>query len=765
MSAEPIVGLQTTAGDAIPLQGVRAQGRLEGLVFEFTVEQRYRNGSPRNIEAIFTFPLPLHAVLLGVELEIGERRLAAVAIARQEATQRYEDALDDGDAAALVEFQGNGLYTVSLGNLMPDESATIRYRYTELLRASGDWLRIAIPTVIAPRYGDPADAGLDTVTTPESDLLTEYPFDLSLEVFGLPAKAWLRSPSHRIDVNRSPELARVTLQQRGFLDRDFVLEIDGGAPEATALVAPDGEGWVVVANPTLKLPSDESRPLALKILLDCSGSMAGDSITAAKRALLELLDQIGEGDHVSLTCFGTRHEFITDGLEAMTATARHRLGERVRAVDATLGGTEMGNALRAVLQQSTAPGIAADVILITDGEIHAIDRVVELAARSNHHLFAIAIGAAPNEALARRLADSTGGACEFVGPTDDAEAAILRTFRRLRSAPREIAEMTWPTLPDWTVTPSRTAFPGDSIPLYAGFMQHPAGQLTLRARDAAGQGHSIACTFVDTRSHRDLLPRLAAARRLASLSREDATALAVRHQLASEYTSFVVVAARAAGEQAATLPNTIRVAQMLAAGWGGTGVANVCFDVGAQSDAALRGLDRRIESCEERPDIVRSQQLPRDRRVSSEARASCEDTIWKPADPEPITTPSSGSPADDYFDPEWAGQLLNDELESGLKLPRTFSDLELPLCLEDWVLERLREIASCGAWSEAELVTAFLLWIIEAAFDAGDPEDYPALDKVHARLLRDHRPSHGALTAIRRSVMNEDNLFPPDARP
>ena len=42
-----------------------------------------------------------------------------------------------------------------------------------------------------------------------------------------------------------------------------------------------------------------------------------------------------------------------------------------------------------------------DIILITDGEIYDVEGVVNLAGRSRHRLFAIAIGAAPVEALAR----------------------------------------------------------------------------------------------------------------------------------------------------------------------------------------------------------------------------------------------------------------------------------------------------------------------------------------------------------------------------
>jgi len=73
----------------------------------------------------------MRAVLLGFDLEIGDRKLKAHAVARQEASEEYERAIDQGDTAALIEHDGHGLYTVSLGNLMAGENAVLRYRYAE----------------------------------------------------------------------------------------------------------------------------------------------------------------------------------------------------------------------------------------------------------------------------------------------------------------------------------------------------------------------------------------------------------------------------------------------------------------------------------------------------------------------------------------------------------------------------------------------------------------------------------------------------------
>ena len=100
---------------------------------------------------------------------------SAVVVEKKEAEGRYEKAIDRGDSAIMLERAGDGLCTLNLGNLMAGESATIRYRYAQLLRYEHGSVRIAVPTVIAPRYGDPAAAGLEPHQVPATDLARRVP--------------------------------------------------------------------------------------------------------------------------------------------------------------------------------------------------------------------------------------------------------------------------------------------------------------------------------------------------------------------------------------------------------------------------------------------------------------------------------------------------------------------------------------------------------------------------------------------------------------
>ena len=112
------------------------------------------------------------------------------------------------------------------------------------------------------------------------------------------------------------------------------------------------------------------------------------------------------------------------------------------------------------------------MLLITDGEVWAVEQVVDLAARSGHRLFVVAVGAAPAEALARQLSEKTGGACEFVSPNEDIEGAIVRMFQRMRQQPRQISELRWPVRPDWQAPLPTMVFAGDTLA--------PAGRLQAR---------------------------------------------------------------------------------------------------------------------------------------------------------------------------------------------------------------------------------------------------------------------------------------------
>jgi hypothetical protein len=134
--------------------------------------------------------------------------------------------------------------------------------------------------------------------------------------------------------------------------------------------------------------------------------------------------------------------------------------------------------------------------------------------------------------------------------------------------------VTWPSEPTWQVRAQRgPVFAGDTRHWLAGFSTPPTGPVTLSytLADGSTQAQTLDLQPWPAVAQADTLPRLAAARRLPDLDQAMATTLAVRYQLVSPHTHFVLRDPRDAAQQADSLPLMRQVPHQLAAGWGGLG--------------------------------------------------------------------------------------------------------------------------------------------------------------------------------------------------
>ena len=62
--------LSATSGEPLVLQHVAITGDLRGAIFDAHVRQTFINPSAEHLEAIYSFPLPWDAQLLGVEVKL-----------------------------------------------------------------------------------------------------------------------------------------------------------------------------------------------------------------------------------------------------------------------------------------------------------------------------------------------------------------------------------------------------------------------------------------------------------------------------------------------------------------------------------------------------------------------------------------------------------------------------------------------------------------------------------------------------------------------
>ena len=565
---------KSATGETVALKSVHLSGNLEGLLLRMKVQQRYRNDTGKNMETVYTFPIAWGGTLLGLNVEIAGKRLTATVIEKKKATKKYESAIDDGDTPVMVEQSASGLYTANLGNLKDKEEVTIEIEYAQLLRFEQGQVRLCISTVIAPRFGEShRSGGLALHETDSVNPMAEYPLTLKLDILGQIARAKLTCPSHKVSTTAIERGLAVLLESGGMLDRDFILNLDGLAGHSFAVTAPDGDQKMVLASFCPQLPVHEAAPLMIKILVDCSGSMQGDSIEAAKSAIHSILQELNADDLISYSRFGTDVSHDLSSLRTCTPATVHFVGSAISKTEATMGGTELNDALISTFNDIAGPSLTIhkpSVLLITDGEVWDVEAVVKASAEAGQRVFAIGVGSSPAESLLRDLAEKTGGACELVSPNEDIAAAIVRMFRRMRGAQAAQLKVDWSGNPDWQSPLPAHIYDGETVHVCARFSDAPqsAPKLTWEIDDQFSSSSPESISEVQESA----LTRLGAAKQMASATTsEESLAIALKYQLVSNQSNLFLVHIRAEEDKAKGLPSLQQIEQMQAAGHSGFG--------------------------------------------------------------------------------------------------------------------------------------------------------------------------------------------------
>ncbi|HVH05419.1 MAG TPA: VIT domain-containing protein, partial [Myxococcota bacterium] len=294
----------------VPALATDVDLRIAGIVARATVTQTFRNPTDRWLEAVYVFPLPEGAAVDHLTLEVGERVLEGQIREREEAKREYREARADGKAASLLEQARPDVFTISVANLAPGAEARVRIELQDTVQVDASGYRLRFPMVVAPRYegGPPAptEARVAPAVLHPADGPVN-PFRLSVELdAGLPL-ASVGSPSHALHVTEvGPSRRRIVTGD--YADRDFVLEwkpAPGAEPRGVVLseAGPDDGYALVLLTP----PAGDAVPAVLRrevvFVIDTSGSMEGESIVQARRALQLALSALGPDDHFDVIRF------------------------------------------------------------------------------------------------------------------------------------------------------------------------------------------------------------------------------------------------------------------------------------------------------------------------------------------------------------------------------------------------------------------------------------------------------------------------------
>jgi Ca-activated chloride channel family protein len=579
MNASKLVARES--GQSIPLDHVRVDAHIVDLCARVTVRQCYRNREDVPLEVVYVFPLDEGAAVCGFEATVDGVRYAGRAMERDDAFKEYDNALEAGHGGFLLDEERADVFTASLGNMRPGSEVVLSITYVTELAAEGPAARFTLPTTVSPRYA-PASDSTGVGPTPSATLNppveTEVPyaFTFEMDVTMNGVIRGVQSPSHPIEVDQDGTRAKVRLAQRNApMDRDLVI-----------VVAADG-----LDTPHATVERGERGGAEVIFLIDRSGSMAGSSIAEVRNALQLCLRSLSPGSRFNIISFGTAFEALFQGSRPYDDASMREAAAFAAALEADMGGTELLPALRSVLSQEPAAGLARQVLLLTDGEVTNTDEVIDIVGRhkATARFFTFGIGAGASQHLVRGIARASGGAAEFISPGERVEKKVMRQFARVFAPALTDVKMEWGQ-PGTTQSSDRMppVFDGDRVTIYA-LTDAPKAATARLTGTLAGRavtfdvpvdparavpGETIATLaareriraleeqseYLESRGSRQRRPR--ADSRAAS----EIAALGVKYQLCSRETSFVAVEHRETPADARAELRRVPVA--LTSGWG-----------------------------------------------------------------------------------------------------------------------------------------------------------------------------------------------------
>ncbi|HEY7122690.1 MAG TPA: VWA domain-containing protein [Ktedonobacterales bacterium] len=204
--------------------------------------------------------------------------------------------------------------------------------------------------------------------------------------------------------------------------------------------------YLMVEAKATEVVAQVRMPLNFALVLDRSGSMKGAKLTAVKKAVQKLVEQMSDTDYISVITFDETVQVIVPAQPAMDKQGiSYRVGQIREG-----GGTTMSHGMAAALnelQKYASAGTINRMVLLTDGVTYGdTDRCRNLAddaGRRGFNIYPLGIGADWDEDLLDNVGRRSGGLeAEFIRQPDDALTIFRQQFQSAAAVAVRNAQLT-----------------------------------------------------------------------------------------------------------------------------------------------------------------------------------------------------------------------------------------------------------------------------------------------------------------------------------
>lgn len=516
------------------------------------VTQVFQNMENRQVEALYTFPVPKGGSVANFSMWINGKEMVGEVLEKKKAREIYDSYKRVRQDPGLLEQVDYKTFEMRIFPVQPMAEQRVEITYYQELDVDHDWATYVYP--------------LATSTRRELDQKTTGRFSFTVDAKSLIPISAVESPSHGdaiVVAKQTPEYYQASLEQKqGSLARDLVLSFNLARPQSgfdllTSKSAGEDGYFTLTLTPGDDLDKKEAG-MDYIFLLDVSGSMADDGkLLLSKDSVGAFIRELGPEDRFEVMAFNVQPNLGFSELRAADDAAKQAAENFLKGQSAR-GGTILAPALATAFKYSSADR-PLNVVILSDGLTEQQDRATMLQASrtrpGNTRIFCIGVGNDVNRPMLEQVASETGGLAAFISRGDNFERQA-KAFRRKLTRPAATGlEINITGVDTYDIEPQKlpNLYHGTPVRIYGRYKGSGEATVQLRA-SVNGQElkQSVPMTFAKSDANPEI-ERMWAWHRIDGLLKaadakgnrapviDEVVRLGEGYSIASEYTSFLVL--------------------------------------------------------------------------------------------------------------------------------------------------------------------------------------------------------------------------------
>lgn len=527
--------------------------KIDGQSALTKIDQAFYNPSHHQLEGFYIFPVPKGAVISNFTMVINGKETKAEMMDADKARKIYEDIVRQMRDPALLEYSEQNIFKLRIFPIEPRSEKKISISYSQIL---------------------------------DSDYnLFEYLYPLNTEKFSakplknVSVKVDLKSPekikniycpTHEVDiVNKSDYHSIISYEAENVKpDIDFKLYFSkNSSPVGLSLwtyKTGNEDGYFLLsASPSIELNRSNIESKDITFILDVSGSMSGEKMEQAKKALMYCVNNLNPDEHFNIIRFSTEAYSLFSSLQK---AEKHNIGEAKRFIDdlQAIGGTNIEEAFELAFRSYNNSSRPHFVVFLTDGkptigetdEGRLLKRIINLN-KNNSRIFTFGIGDDINTHLLDKITEASKAWRTYVSENEDIEIKVSNFYDKIQSSVLSNINIefgkgittyqTYPKdLPD--------LFKGSNLLVFGRFKGSGKVQITLTGLlNNQKKEFTLTENFEKRNEEYSFIPSIWASRRIGHLLDlvrlngdnkeiiEEITLLARKHGIITPYTSYLIL--------------------------------------------------------------------------------------------------------------------------------------------------------------------------------------------------------------------------------